>query len=237
MRKFIYLLAIPALFATNKAEAQFAVQHDTVSVAAYAYTDVYNNITNHKNDTSRISWRIIYQNMPQSWKDSAAFGMCDNVTCYPISILGGSTQTSDTIGAHKTMLFKIQINPSSTHVTPTTSGPIYLSVELADGTQTDTITFALNKWSTNVAKLGVDKDEVSLYPNPANDEINITYPKEAGVRMIAVYNLVGKQINAYRPTGVSGAKLNLENMPAGIYLVRLIDVSGKVVATRRFTHQ
>jgi hypothetical protein len=76
----------------------------------------------------------------------------------------------------------------------------------------------------------------SLYPNPALNEINVVYDGSADVKDIAVYNLIGRVMMVYKVTG-SSANLNIENIPAGIYFVRLLNTHGNVVITRRFTKQ
>lgn len=238
MRRLVYLFALPLLFLTNKAEAQsFTMQHDTINVTAYGYADIYNYVTNNTSDTLRVKWRVIYENLPQSWEDYAAFGICDNVTCYDKAVFAGGTLTTDTIGAGSNMPFKMQIDGSSPSVTSTTAGsPMYVSFELSEGTTIDTVTFAINKWGTNISRVNNSRDEIAVYPNPAQNEVNVTFNKELGVKNVAIYNLVGKQVSNYRVSNNS-AKLDIEKIPAGIYFLRLVDGNGRVVATRRFTHQ
>ncbi len=239
MRRLVYLFALPLLFASNKSEAQsFSMQKDTITIASYGYTDIYNYLTNNTSDTLRVKWKVIYESLPVSWKDHAAFGICDNVTCYDKTVFSGATLTTDTIGAGKNMPFKMQIDVSSSSVTSTSAGnPIYVSFELSEGTTIDTVTFGVYKWNTNnVSKVAINRDEVVVYPNPAYNEVNVTFNKELGVKNVAIYNLVGKQVSNYRVNGTS-AKLDIEKIPAGIYFLRMVDSNGRVVATRRFTHQ
>lgn len=237
MRKIVYLLFLPLTFAVNSASAQdFTMQHDTVKIAGTGYLDIYNYINNNTSDTIRVSWRIIDETLPQSWKDHAEFGLCDNVLCYTKAILGGSMQTTDTISAGKQTLFKMQIDLSPATVTATGNTPVYVTAELTFGSTIDTATFAVYKFPTGINKTGMAKEDVTLYPNPAYNDLNITFSKDAGVKTIAIYNLIGKQVSVYRASGNS-AKLDLEKVPSGIYFVRLIDNAGRVVATRRFTHQ
>jgi hypothetical protein len=79
-------------------------------------------------------------------------------------------------------------------------------------------------------------DEVSIYPNPARSHVNVVFDAALGVKNIAVYNLIGKLVSIYKVNGNS-AKLDIEEIPAGIYFIRLINSQGKIVATRKFTHQ
>ncbi|MBW7914969.1 MAG: T9SS type A sorting domain-containing protein [Taibaiella sp.] len=239
MRRLVYLFALPLLFQANTVEAQsFSAQKDTSVATAYAYIDINNYITNNTSDTISVKWRIISETLPQSWKDNASFGLCDNVTCYDKAIFSGSVQTSDTFGAGKNMLYKVQLDVSPATVAPSVgSTPYYITTELTSGTTIDTVTFAVYKWNTNnISKVAVVREEVVVYPNPAYNEVNVTFNREMGVKNVAIYNLVGKQVSAYRVNGTS-AKLDIEKIPAGIYFLRMMDSNGRVVATRRFTHQ
>lgn len=226
-------------FVVAEAQAQsFTPEKDVAKIAASGYVDLYNNITNTTSDTITIAWKVIDHNMPQSWVDDAAFGLCDNVTCYDKNILSGSTQVTDTVSGvspNNKMLFKVQIDVSSPTVSVTNSDPIYLDVELINGSTTDTVRFEMFKWSTNVSKIEV-KEDVTLFPNPAKDKLNISYPKSLNVKSIAIYNLVGKQLKSYKVNS-NNVKIDIEQIPSGIYFTRLIDNTGRVVATRRFTHQ
>jgi len=238
MRRLVYLFILPFLFSANKSEAQsFSMQHDTIAVTTYAFLESNNAITNLSSSAVTVSWKIIYENFPQSWRTSAAFGLCDNIFCYDTSIFAGGTRVMDTISAGQQSIFKLQIDASSPNVVPTGTSPIYLTAELWDATTRDTVTFVIYKWNpNNVNKVTNSRDEVTLYPNPAYNEVNVTFNKEMGVKNVAVYNLVGKQISNYRVNGTS-AKLDIDKIPSGIYFLRLIDANGRIVATRRFTHQ
>ncbi len=238
MRRLVYLFALPLLFSSNKSEAQsFSMQKDTATAAVYGYIDLYNNLTNLTSDTIRVNWKVLSHTLPPSWVSGASFGICDNVTCYDGQILSGSVQTTDTIGANATMPFKLQLDVSSSSVVPTTGTPYTATIELSQGSTTDTVIFAAYKWNTNnVGKVTMSREDVVLYPNPAYNEVNVTFNRELGVRNVAIYNLVGKQVSAYRVNGTS-AKIDIEKIPAGIYFLRLSDNNGRVVATRRFTHQ
>lgn len=238
MRRLVYLFALPLLFAANKSQAQsFSMQKDTATAAVYGYIDLYNNLTNLTSDTIRVSWKILSHTFPPSWVSGASIGICDNVTCYDTQILTGTVQTTDTIPGNSTMPFKIQLDVTPSSVVPTTGAPYFATIELTQGSTTDTVTFAAYKWNTNnVNKVASSREEVILYPNPAYNEVNVSFNRELGVKNVAIYNLVGKQVSNYRVNGNS-AKLDIERIPAGIYFLRLVDGNGRVVATRRFTHQ
>lgn len=89
---------------------------------------------------------------------------------------------------------------------------------------------------TGIQSVNKTSDIVSLYPNPAGSELNVLFDGNAGIRNIIVYNMIGKPVTVYKVNG-SSAKLDIENIPSGIYFIRLTDAQGHVMATRKFTHQ
>lgn len=239
MKKIFYsiIFASALVFSASTSKAQtFELEGDTVTVTAYGYVDVYNNITNKTGSPISISWKVIDHNLPQDWMDNAAFGLCDNIQCYDKSILSGSTQTTNPIDGSAQSLFKLQVNVSSSSVSPAVNTPIYLSAELTHNTTVDTAIFEVYKWATGISSTNNIKENVKLFPNPARNELNLVYASDLKVQRVAIYSLVGKQLLNIKVKNTS-AKIDIDKIPSGIYFARLIDDSGQVVATRRFTHQ
>ncbi len=74
----------------------------------------------------------------------------------------------------------------------------------------------------------------TIFPNPANTNANINFNLEkAGVVQITVYNVLGESMQTQTINATSGknqATLNVENLPAGIYLVQI--QIGNQIATK-----
>lgn len=234
MKKIVLAaLGFGCLLFTNKVNAQnYTLPSKHVKQTVYTYADIHNDITNTSSSAISITWKVLSHDFTQDWKDGT--GICDNVTCYIGSVLGNGTMAgpaNTTTPFTGTMEFKVQINletaSAATH---------NLYVELTDGTTTDTVHFEINKWPTNVNKAAKAETGITLYPNPVRSELNVLFDGSAGVKNIAVYNVIGKAVSVYRVTGNS-AKLDMDNAPAGIYFLRFIDGNGRVIATRKFTHQ
>lgn len=62
-----------------------------------------------------------------------------------------------------------------------------------------------------------DKSEFSIYPNPASGTVYIKSPN-AETFQIAIYNVLGRKVLKTEVTGTK--KLNISNLPSGIYLVQ-----------------
>jgi hypothetical protein len=110
------------------------------------------------------------------------------------------------------------------------------SVRNSEDTRVDAANTSSSSVSTGIQSINRASDIITLYPNPAGYELNVLYDANAGIRNIIVYNMIGKPVTVYKVAGNS-ARLDIENIPSGIYFIRMVDGQGHVMATRRFTHQ
>lgn len=226
-------------------------QADTVY---YTYNSVsaatiLNLITNDTSYNLNLKWKIIASSFPADWYSGTALSICDDATCIPNtsgqlwngtsgyfdSSLYFSNIAHDSIGD-----FHMVLNLSSA----TSFGSYYLTIHVTDvtngvvGAYSKTSTFIINRWPTSVANVNNTGNDVVIYPNPtSNNEINLLYSPNNDIKTITVYNIIGKVMKVYNVTNNTSANLNLENIPSGIYFVRLINSHGDVVVTRKFTKQ
>lgn len=238
MRRIFILIAylLPIMIAPAGAQTIIPA-HDTVwATATFAVVIMPDRISTSTGSTT-VKWKVIDCNFPADWQPG--LGICDNNLCY--------TNTSSTLwpneGVHTSYPytttsgdFHAQIDLTSA----TTLGCYFAKVKLYNQTvisdSNSTETFVLCNVASSVPNVAGNETNVKLYPNPASDEINVVYDANADVRNIAVYNIIGKLMMVYKVSGNS-ANLNLENVPAGIYFVRLVNSNGQVVTTRKFTKQ
>ncbi len=73
------------------------------------------------------------------------------------------------------------------------------------------------------------KTALKIYPNPATDFIGLN--NDSQVSEIKVLNLVGKQVKHFFVS--KGEKYPVMDIRNGMYLVQLIDDSGKIMTTQR----
>lgn len=81
----------------------------------------------------------------------------------------------------------------------------------------------------------ITSEGVSLYPNPAADNINVSFAADAGNSLIEVYDILGSKLYSTDMNTVSGDNLkniSLESLPAGQYIVKIYN--GKSVKFSRF---
>ncbi len=232
MKKFVLTLTAILGLALQSEAQSIKIAKDTVKgVATENGIDLHNDITNLTSSTITINWRILNTNITTaSGKWYSAFGLCDNKTCYNNGVLAGSSKTTLDVAGNATMDFKISITDLAG---VTNNGPFYVTVEASNGTTLDTATFVLSKWATNVNNINKSNDNVSLYPNPATNEVNVVFNGLSDVKTVGIYNLIGKLQSIYKVSGTS-ANINVETLPSGIYLLRLMDSQGHPVVIRKF---
>ena len=69
-----------------------------------------------------------------------------------------------------------------------------------------------------------ENTKVALYPNPANDAVNIL--AEGDIQHIAVYNFLGQQVESFDMDGTNHFVLNTSNYATGVYMVNITTDKG-----------
>lgn len=82
--------------------------------------------------------------------------------------------------------------------------------------------------------LSIDENEllnnVSFYPNPSNNQIEISNPKQTNLD-ISIYNVLGKKVLEVNNTSLTEQTLNLTSLNSGVYLIQ-IKAEGKSITKK-----
>ncbi|MBS1774473.1 MAG: T9SS type A sorting domain-containing protein [Bacteroidetes bacterium] len=214
------------VFGINSASAQsFTVDKDTVWYTVSGYASISDAVTNSTSSPIQINWKVTGHSLPSDWQ--SVMGICDNKNCYSSGVLSGSTYISDTFS--NKCDFHIQCDFSSCAA----GGPYFLVVQLTNASTTKNIVFAMRKYPTAVASINKENKAINLYPNPANEDLNVVFDASLNVKNVTITNLIGKVMQVYN-VGGNSAKLNVSNLDAGIYFVNLADEHGRV-AVKKFS--
>lgn len=247
MKKILLSLSfLLFVLAFGVAEAQtFTMQADTVKKIVNGSDAVHNNISIPGSAAVTIKYHIIASDFPADWLTPAAFGLCDGTTC-----LNNSSNQLWNMSTSSGNLFTCIYPASSTDgnfdltpdLTTASTGTHYVKITLYDNaapSNTKDVVFVITKnGPVGVQPLSSKSSEenIVMYPNPATNELNVVYDASYDIKNIAVYNIIGKMMNVYKVAGNS-ANLNIENIPSGIYFVKLYNANGNAVLTRKFTKQ
>ena len=73
------------------------------------------------------------------------------------------------------------------------------------------------------------RSEISVYPNPAVDYFALNNDENVG--SIVVFNTVGRKLRSF--DAQKGEHYSVADLPAGVYLVQILNKSSKVIQTQR----
>lgn len=94
-----------------------------------------------------------------------------------------------------------------------------------------TYTFGTCNFVNGVLESTFEKQDVNISPNPFSSLINISF-KNANVNSIKIYNAEGIICKTYT-TIYSSININFDNMPEGLYIVRMLDKNGGFITSKR----
>lgn len=235
MKQIYSLLLLLFLGAGFSARAQsLSVQHDTVALNVSGSYTAVNNITNLTADTITVQWQITETNFPADWMDLT--GVCDMNGCYSSTMIWPSIPNECRYPPGMGD-FHLQGN-----VIPVLNdGPYYMRVSIKNKDVPADMaiqTYVIGRKSAGIAyaNKSAGDDAIVLYPNPATTSLNILFNGVTGVAAIGIYSIIGRQMKMYS-TLDNSASLNIENLPAGIYFVKLLNAQGYALATQKFTKQ
>lgn len=240
MKKIKLIAAICAvMIGSFSVKAQtFNLDKDTSKAflaAGSGSTDVKIKISNAHSAPIKLTWSVSSFHLDPMWVFN---GLCDNVLCYDNSTTGltngMATFTTDNIAVSSYFDFKMTLNgDAAADFTKS-----YATVELNEGTTKKSATFVAFKTSAGIANKIIQDNDIAIYPNPAQNHIDLVFNPSSDVKSIAVYNLIGKVVSVYKVTNKNSARCEFNtDMPSGIYVVRVADSKGNVIATRKITRQ
>jgi len=72
-------------------------------------------------------------------------------------------------------------------------------------------------------------EKFNVFPNPANNVVNITNNENMFVKEVTVYDTTGKQLSTQSFNNEAEIQLNVENLASGTYLLHLQTNEGTAV--------
>jgi len=99
----------------------------------------------------------------------------------------------------------------------TTPGPcVYVAV------------FEITITSITGIKEYVDKEQISVYPNPTSDLLSISYSGNSAVAVVSIYEMNGQRVMDF-----IGSTIDVSQLSGGIYLIS-VEMEGGTIAWTRF---
>jgi hypothetical protein len=87
---------------------------------------------------------------------------------------------------------------------------------------------------TGIGNIAEEHDNVNLYPNPANAEINLSVTGQYRAANVEVYDITGRTIGTY-PVRNNFLTINTQSFNSGLYIYKLLDASGNQLNVGKFS--
>lgn len=203
-----------------------------------------NFVKNISDDTFAIDWKYIDRDNTVDTSNEFTItdawfvtGICDNINCRAEfgEWYWGAIETSAPFGPGEQMLIEIDIYAPKTSKDTTRT----FKVELKSPNQTDTAIFVLTKvQGLGVSVFAVNDKKVSVFPNPLTPgaKLNVFVNESLNAKTIEVYNVIGqKQLSV--PVNKETESIDVNRLAKGLYIVKVADEQGRILASRKFSKQ
>ena len=236
LRLFFSAILVCALAAGNVQAQTFTLNTDTTKgwwATAGSTVDLKIKVTSTSGSPINFDWKVSSLSLASKWHVTS---ICDPNNCYSETkpgLLDGSSLFS-TSSPVTSGYFLLDFDADSAAFGTSSTAVL----EITSGSTTSKATYIGYKNTTGVVTYTRADDNISIFPNPAQSYIDVLYSPNSDVNTIAIYNIIGKVISVYKVTDKSSARCEFNaDMPSGIYLVRIADSKGNVIATRKITRQ
>jgi hypothetical protein len=196
---------------------------------------VQSDLTHSGASAIDVAWERLLEDVPEGWTTA----ICDPNQCYaPFADepLGpGSVLIPFSMNPGETVLgdyFYVQFVPYGIPGNGTVRLRVY---EVGNPNNSIVCSFAFDALSTGLSSPAVSPG-ISFHPNPVRSELRVQTPANQAVRTVEVYNVVGKLVNRY-DLGAERTQfqLDLSALKEGMYFARLINASGNLLGSKRFS--
>ncbi len=236
MRK-ILLLVLPFLaFAfVSKAQLTFSLTADTsyVSLADDAVKQKAKfTITNPGTTDLILEWQLEDYFKPWTW---SAPGICDWEQCYGFDDKSLHTVT---VPAGETRELYIEMGRNPGVETGCAFGRVNYNQQGMPSNQVELkhTSHATFTPCGPLSTANIDKEVVSVYPNPTHNVINLNVINK-DVKSVHLSNLIGRQIQRLNISSTNGGvhQLSLQALPKGIYILQFKNENDKILGVTRIT--
>jgi len=183
-------------------------------------------ISNVSGQDIEFYWTIDREGAPEEWQ----FFLCDVNLCYTPSVTSCPCSKPNEMPANSNAVLMMHILANGVAGTGAINLAIHYNCDGTDSVIDIPITFEVGTTSTEFADIN---DDITLYPNPALDMINLI--EDNDVKQIEFYSIVGKKIKSL--DHVKGQSHDVSELAKGIYLVRLLNKSNNILKVLRMTKE
>ena len=178
-------------------------------------------IKNTSNVTKKFTWTRNVLNISAGWVTV----VCDNKSCWTPEI--GAAPEQIELAPNGTSNMDVYVRPNKK------SGAATIEIKVFEvGNETNTVTGRyLFSTTTRAKETNASNPNIRIYPNPTIDYFQIT--EDEGIDKVVIYNIIGRQMRTYKVT--ENGKYNVNDLPEGLYIIRLLAANGSTVKTIRLS--
>ncbi len=226
MKRLIPIFVV-SVFTSWLAHGQLSLALDPASfvmTGTPSQTDIsyHVKVINTSNQTASILWSRRVTGAPAEWWT----WICDSNVCYEPPVNSCPQNKPNVIAAGDTIEVQMHLNPRSVEGT----GSFDLNLTDMDGNILATI-----DGEVLISQISGTKDasdvKLTVYPNPTSDYFQISDVQ--GLRYIELFNIVGNKIKTF--DAAPQRQYYVGELNEGMYLVRLLDSTKKILKTVRLS--
>lgn len=171
--------------------------------------------------TKKFVWKRTIVSMTSGWQSL----VCDAQGCWNSNVNDAPEQI--TVAANSTSNIDAYIRPNRI------AGSATIEIKVFEfGNEANAITGRyLFSTSTSTKDGGKNNTGVKVFPNPATDYFSIQDDYDI-VDRVVVYNMIGRAVKSYSADN-SNNKFTVNDLPEGLYIIRLLNARGATVKTIR----
>ena len=180
-------------------------------------------IKNLSNVTKKFSWRRNIMSLTNGWLSL----VCDKNQCWAAATNDPTDQIELTAGA--TSNLDVYIRPDRKMGSATIEIKVFEVGNEANNSVTGR--FLFSTLSPVKSYNALPFSNIKLYPNPSMEYFQIS--ENDTVDKVVIYNIIGRQLRIFKAT--DGNKYMINDLPDGMYIVRLMSSNGATVKTLRLS--
>jgi hypothetical protein len=226
----ILLLLTAAAFTAHSQQLLFT-PNDSAEISAivtdeWEPNDVHLGLVNNTANPITVTWGMLNYTAPVGWEVK----LCDNNNCYDLLINSGPYESSS-IPAGDTMDFKFQYTAHL--ITGTGSTNVYAYVTGDSAGTAVVLNYKANLTFVSGIADDFPRNNLRVFPNPVQHSFVVDGMVDAKRASYAVYDLKGALVDSRTKTTNKGAEISIETLPAGEYILKAFDETGKVTGSSR----
>jgi Secretion system C-terminal sorting domain len=224
LHRFVLIFSFCTCFLLRGGTQTFSLVPQAINLSVNldsAETRAHLTLRNPSFQAKKYTWQLNILSMTNTWQTL----VCDTKGCAPIGVTANSYKLD--IPANGTNTLDVVIRPNKQ------LGAATLELKVTEVGNESNVSISRILFSTASALKEysrVNSGGIRVYPNPATDFFMVTDDANV-VDRVVVYNIIGRQVKNQK--AVENFKYTVNDLPEGLYIVRLLNANGATLRTIR----